>query len=445
MSATAPTARDFALPDLGEGLEDAVLVEWHVAVGDTVALNQLLCTVETAKATVELPSPFAGVVVERVGDPGDTIPVGAVLVRVEPGVPGVPGESIVPGEASPISDRRRTPTLVGYGPEEGPSRRRRRRAKADPVISSDTRVSADGVSWRALAKPPVRKLARDLGVELTALGPGSGPNGVITRADVQRAAPVVPDRTAESAPARAAVAPATVRPGDSIPLEGIRARIAEHMTRSRTKIPDASCGVSVDFARLFELRDALRAAVATPGEADVLTPFALTLRLLVSALRSTPIMNATLDEAGERIEVHEEIHLGIGTATPRGLVVPVVRNAERLTTRALAIEVRRLADGARADSLTPGELVGSTFTVSNFGVFGLDEGIPVINHPEVAILGIGAIRDRPVVIDGAIAIRPNAHLTCAFDHRVCDGADAGAFLGRLRELIETPEQLVLDC
>jgi pyruvate dehydrogenase E2 component (dihydrolipoamide acetyltransferase) len=417
MPAEAVTTRDFALPDLGEGLEDAVLVEWHVAVGDSIVLNQLLCTVETAKATVEIPSPFAGTVVERVGEPGATIEVGSLLVRID--------VASATDDGAP-STSSRTPTLVGYGPEEGPSRRRRHRPDEAPSAPAATTVPV-----QALAKPPVRKLARDKGLDLASLAPGSGPDGVITRADVERASVPLP-------------ADAPVPSVEVIPVQGVRARIAEHMARSRSTIPDASCGVMVDCGRLLTVRTVLRDATAERAGTDVLTPFALILRMLVSAIQSRPILNSTFDADAAEIRVHRAIHLGIGTETPRGLIVPVVRNAELLSTLELAAELRRLAEGARRGTLEPRDLVGSTFTVSNFGIFGLDEGYPVINHPEVAILGIGAIKERPVVVDGEVLARPTATLTCSFDHRVCDGADAGAFLIRLRELIETPEQLILE-
>jgi pyruvate dehydrogenase E2 component (dihydrolipoamide acetyltransferase) len=266
---------------------------------------------------------------------------------------------------------------------------------------------------------------------------------VITRRDVEAAAGGSRARTAWVAPQPAAAA-APIRAGDSIPVQGVRARIAEHMTRSRAEIPDASCGVWADCSRLLELRHTLRATATARASTDVLTPFALMLRLVVAALQSRPILNATFDAERETIEVHDSIHLGIGTDTPRGLAVPVVRDAEWLSTLGLATEVRRLTVGVRAGTLPPTDLVGSTFTVSNFGVFGLDDGTPVINHPEVAILGIGAIRERPVVIDGAVVPRRTAHLTCSFDHRACDGADAGAFLAHLKDLIEEPAQLLLD-
>jgi 2-oxoisovalerate dehydrogenase E2 component (dihydrolipoyl transacylase) len=459
----ASDPRDFLLPDLGEGLEDAVLVEWHVQEGDVVTLNQTLCTVETAKATVDIPSPFAGTVMQRVGDPGATIDVGSLLVRIAPGdAAGAAATPSPPPAVEPAAAgagaRTRTPTLVGYGPDEGPTRRRRRGRAAAPPPPPPTAapppppppelVVVPSGNVKALAKPPVRKLARELGVDLASLAPGSGPHGSVTRDDVRRAAaapmsaaPV--QATAVARPSLISTSP-DVRMGSVIPVQGIRARIAERMTQSRSIIPDASCAVTVDCGRLLELRTQLRETTADRLDADVLTPFVLILRLLIAALRSRPILNSTFDAEHGEIRVHEAIHLGIGADTPRGLMVPVVRHADQLSTMDLAMEVRRLADGARAGTLAPNDLVGSTFTVSNFGVFGIDDGYPVINYPEVAILGVGAIRERPAVVDGEIVARPIANFTCSFDHRVCDGSDAGAFLGRLRELVEQPEQLILE-
>jgi 2-oxoisovalerate dehydrogenase E2 component (dihydrolipoyl transacylase) len=240
---TRNVTREFRLPDLGEGLEDAVLVEWHVQVGDTVTLNQLLCTVETAKATVSIPSPLEGAVVQIIGEPGATVAVGDVLVRVE--------QATVSEEARPA----RQPTLVGYGPDVGPTRRRQR----TPSLLSESAPAHPPA--RILAKPPVRRMARDLGVDLAALAPGSGPDGVITRADVERAAEAVASDVdpATSAPPRRE----RVRPGSVIPVQGVRARVADRMTASRSTIPEASCRVVVDCARLLEVRNAVRRQAMT--------------------------------------------------------------------------------------------------------------------------------------------------------------------------------------
>jgi pyruvate dehydrogenase E2 component (dihydrolipoamide acetyltransferase) len=225
---------------------------------------------------------------------------------------------------------------------------------------------------------------------------------------------------------------------------GIRARIAENVATSRAKIPDATCSVVVDCRRLLDLRTRFSETLRQRGDDTAVTPFALVCRMLVEALRANPDLNATWVDEGPAIRTHQHLHLGIGTATDRGLLVPVVRDADRRTTRELAAEITRLANGARTASLAPSELTGSTFTVSNFGALGLDEGIPVINHPEAAILGVGSIKARPHVIDGEVVACPTATLTLAFDHRVADGAEAGRLLSTLRALVEAPELALID-
>lgn len=364
---------DFLVPDLGEGLEDATITSWAVAVGDVVELNQTLCTVETNKAEVEIPSPYAGRIEALGGAEGETLAVGTLLVRIE--------------------TEHRAPVLVGYGIDDGMDRSR-----------------------RARAAPKTRKLAADLAVDLNGLQPGSGIDGVITRDDVLDAA----GATASSA--------------QNIPVRGVQARMATHMSLSRSRIPDAHASVQVDGTALLRLRDQL----------DV-TPFVLTLRLLVIALARHPMLNATWveAEAGPEIRLHSDVRLGVAVATERGLVVPVVDTRGR-STRSLAAAVDDVVERARAGTLAPTQLSGSTFTVSNFGALGLDEGVPVINYPEAAILGMGSLKPRAVVVDGAVVARPTMTLTCAFDHRIVDGAQAAAFLMDLRGLLEAPETALLD-
>ncbi|MFB8083149.1 dihydrolipoamide acetyltransferase family protein [Streptomyces sp. NPDC056013] len=444
------TIREFLVPDLGEGLLDATVVAWLVAPGDTVAVNQPLCVLETAKAEVEIPSPYAGTVVERRGEPGQTLPVGTPLILVDTGAPGpvadpVPVEvaGAVPGTAVDAQGADRTganrtgadsgPVLVGYGTGAGVGADAGRRAVRRRPAPRRTPSAAPTDTGRPRAKPPVRHLARTLGVDLAALGAGSGPEGTITRTDVHAAAASLTTGAAGDGGSASGTR--------SIPVRGIRARTAAHMERARREIPDAHCSLTVDFSRLLVLRDRLRARDA--GSAA--TPFALLLRLLTLTLREHPRLNAMYVQDGPEVRTYDAVHLGIGTATPRGLVVPVVRDAQDLSTVRLARELARLADGARTGALTPRELTGSTFTVSNFGALGLDEGVPVVNHPEAAILGVGSIRPRPHVVDGdRLVVRPTATLTCAFDHRVCDGAEAAAFLTALGALVEDPDTLLLS-
>ena len=386
---------DFLVPDLGEGLEDATVSSWSVAVGDVVELNQTLCTLETAKAEVEIPSPYAGRVTDLGGDVGDVLPVGAVLVRVDTG-DAVPTPKTNGAEHV---EEPRNPVLVGYGTDATADRSRRDRPRA---------------------KPAVRKLAAELLVDLAAVQPG--PDGVVGRDAVLAAAGVhgVQRRGVTH---------------DVLPVRGVHAEMAKRMALSRSEIPDAHAGVDVDGTRLLELRDAL----------DV-TPFALTMRLLVLALGHHRNLNSSWVDGpdGPQVQTHHAIHLGVAVAAPRGLLVPVVRDAHALTTRGLADALARVIAGARDGSLRPAELGGSTFTVSNFGALGLDEGVPVINYPEAAILGIGSLKPRAVVVDGEVAVRSTMTLTCAFDHRVADGAQVAAFLVELRGLIEAPETALLD-
>ena len=230
---------------------------------------------------------------------------------------------------------------------------------------------------------------------------------------------------------------------DMVAVRGVQAEMARRMTLSRKEIPDAHASVQVDCSSLLSLRDRMRDAA---GEDAPITPFVLTLRLLTIALRHHSKLNSTwLDTTdGPQIHVHSAVHLGFGVAAPRGLLVPVVSDAHAMTTRELATAVARLIRDARAGTLKPAELAGSTFTVSNFGALGLDEGVPVINYPEAAILGVGSLKPRAVVVDGEVVARPTMTLTCAFDHRIVDGAQAAAFLGELRGLIEGPGLALLD-
>ncbi|MEQ8717819.1 MAG: dihydrolipoamide acetyltransferase family protein [Acidimicrobiales bacterium] len=455
--------RDFKLPDLGEGLEEADLLEWYVGVGDTIGLNDPLCQVETAKATVDVPSPFAGTVVDLVGDVGETLQVGEVFVRIDTAPPGgTPDADTVPGGtarggslAESTAKTERKAVLVGYGVAGDGAKRRRRRAGDSAAATATT--------GRALAKPTVRKLAKDNGIDLTALSPGTGPDGIVTREDVETAliasgtvgeALRTVDGSAEGGDntARNSRRGGTVRGGSfgdntarggslgedrasSIPLKGIRRSIADAMTLSRATIPDAACGLTVDCTRLMALRDKLR------EDQPALTPFALIARFTVAALGDHPTMNARIDVDAGRIDLLDDVHLGLAVDTPNGLLVPVVSAAQTRSTPDLASEMRRLALGARDRSLTPAELTGSTFTISNFGAFGLEDGYPVINPPEAAILGVGAIVERPWVVDGALAVRRVARLTLVFDHRIADGAQAGRFLSDIATLIENPETI----
>ena len=456
--------RDFLLPDLGEGLTEGEIVHWLVAVGDTVTVDQPVAEIETAKAIVEVPSPFAGVVVTLHGAEGEEIAVGSALLTVDVGAAGgaaaesgaagpgaAPDEAEVsdmvpePAEAREAGDGASGNVLVGYGTGGGVTRRRRARNGTPPppppnpatVSSSATRVAQlhtlpsgagpVGSTGRPLAKPPVRKLAKDLGVDLHAVTP-TGDGGVITRDDVQAAVNGNGRATAQVAEAAAA--------DERIPIRGVRKRIAERMSTSRREIPEATTWVDCDATELMRLREQLNAA-----QPDVrVSPLALILRIVVAGLAEYRSLNASID--GEDIVLHGAVHLGVAAQTDRGLVVPVIRDAHAKPTLQLAEDLNRLADGARAGTLTPAELTGSTFTVSNFGSFGVDGGNPVINHPEAAILGVGRIADRPWVHDGEVAVRKVLQLSIAFDHRIADGGEAAGFLRFVADRIETPALLL---
>ena len=386
--------KSFRVPDLGEGLEEVTVTCWNVAAGDDVELNQILCSVETAKAEVEIPSPYAGRIVETHGAEGDVLKVGAVLVRID--TAPADGEAPAPNGEAPVQNGEAPPpTLVGYG--------------ADAGIDS---------SRRPLAAPAARKLAKELSVDLSSIQHV----GVISRADVLAAAQ------------GSAVAP------DIRQVRGVQARMAEKMALSHREIPAAKVSVAVDCTELLRLSERFRAAHPE------MTPFVLTLRLLVIALSHNMVLNSTWVDSpqGPQVHVSRGIHLGFGVATQRGLLVPVISDAQDKTTRELAGRTAELIAGARAGTLKPAELTGSTFTVSNFGALGVDDGVPVINHPEAAILGMGAIKPRPVVVAGEVAVRSTMTLTCVFDHRVADGAQVAHFVCELRDLIESPETALLD-
>jgi 2-oxoisovalerate dehydrogenase E2 component (dihydrolipoyl transacylase) len=484
--------RDFKLPDLGEGLEEGDVVAWRVEVGDVIELNQTVAEIETAKAVVEVPSPFAGTVVERIGEVGETLEVGSVFLRVDTAAGG--GSSVGDAGAPPSAaddpsaedlevivdagppealDEERPSTgldaesepqpLVGYGQRGGGTRRRRR---GGPAATPEPDAGSDAPA-RVLAKPPVRKLAKDLGVELADLAPGSGPDGVITREDVRAAAegpaaaPPAPPAATPTPPAAAPTTPAGApamwasggekpvpgfrgrTPGEVEKVAGIRKRIIDKMEQSRREIPEALCSREADLTELWELRHVLTAQARADGFDTKITPFALICRATVLALRRFPTLNARIDREAGEIRLLEHINLGVAVDTDRGLIVPNIKDAHAKSTLQLAMETVELAARCRDATATPRELTGGTFTVDNYGFFGNDDGNPIINHPEVGILGVGAIREKPWVHDGEVKVRRVARFTLAFDHRVCDGGEAGRFVTYVADLCEQPARLLL--
>jgi 2-oxoisovalerate dehydrogenase E2 component (dihydrolipoyl transacylase) len=501
---------DFLLPDLGEGLDEAEVVAWRVRVGDRVTVDQVIAEVETAKAVVEVPVPYSGVVAALHAEPGGTVSVGQPLVTVtvltdtvltdtgnehpagflEPGV-------VVPAQAPPTAngaplraakdpaasaaatqpegEEASGSVLIGYGTSAAPTRIRRGRRRATggapspgapparpaspatpppatlaPPVSARPaapaapapgspaadRPAPDMHRRVAVVSPLVRKEARDAGLDLTGLI-GTGPAGVISRGDVRQA---IAERARRQPTARAAAdAGAEGETGERrILLHGARRAAAEKLSRSRREIPEATVWVDVDATALVETRRALNAA----DPKRPVSLLALLARFTILGLRRYPELNARIEH--DEIIVPERVNLGFAAQTDHGLVVPVVHDAHRLSTRHLSAQLAERTAAARERRLTPADLTGGTFTVNNYGVFGVDGSAAIINHPEVAILGLGRVIDRPWVVDGQLAVRKVTELTLAFDHRAGDGGTAGGFLRYVADCIESPTTALGD-
>jgi 2-oxoisovalerate dehydrogenase E2 component (dihydrolipoyl transacylase) len=469
----------FLLPDLGEGLTEAEIVTWRVQAGDVVTVDQTVVEVETAKAVVEVPVPFAGRVTALHGEPGDVLAVGAPLITVagtdtEPDTAPAQGVTTThpaaafaePGVATPepaaSHDGESGNVLIGYGTS---SDRRRRRARGSPAVSApraagpvaaspaagSPAAGSTGAAGAGQPPPPgtpvavvsplVRRLAREAGVDVTVIR-GSGRDGLITRYDVDlaidarrgEAQPAAPDISPEPGPAMAPEgAPAGLA---RIPIRGVRKAVADKLSRSRREIPEATVWVDVDATELISLRATLNA----DGSAPRISLLALLSRYAILGLRRYPELNARVE--GDEIVMGPAVHLGFAAQTDRGLMVPVVADAHACTLEQLSARLAERTQQARDGKLGPGELTGGTFTINNYGVFGVDGSAAIINHPEVAILGIGRIIERPWVVGGQIAARQMTQLTLAFDHRVCDGATAGGFLRFVADCVESPARAV---
>jgi 2-oxoisovalerate dehydrogenase E2 component (dihydrolipoyl transacylase) len=431
--------REFKLPDLGEGLTDGEVVRWLVAEGDTIGLNQPIVEVETAKAVVEIPSPYAGTVVKLHAGEGDTIDVGAPLISVDTG-----GGATEPHPATSTAEPEPEPepelelelqaTLVGPGERQ---QTRRRRIAGHPRAADGPSTAAP--AERPKATPPVRRYAKDRGVDLAVLV-GTGKDGRITREDVDGA--LGTDEPAAAAARGAEVPAARVpreRTSERIPVRGTRRQTAAAMTASAFSIPHVTEFLTVDATRLMELRERLR---ALPAAAELrLTPLAVVAKALCVAVRSYPLMNSSWDEDAGEIEVKGWVNLGIATDTPTGLLVPNIKDADTLGILDLAGEVARLTDLARERKAAPADLTGGTITITNVGGFGVETGTPIINKPECAILATGLIAPRPWVVDGQLAVRQLMTTSVSFDHRIVDGAYAAQFLAHLRDLLEDPALL----
>ena len=512
------------MPDVGEGLTEAEIVTWNVAVGDTVVVNQIMCEIETAKAAVELPSPFAGIVGALLAQPGDTVAVGRPIVAIETAEPGGGGPSPAasPARTAPAGAGSeeggakigeagvdgRIATLVGYGPRPGSvTRRPRRTVTAAPAPTSPQQGSRVDPSQRVrdpvaagvpcfdraagpcstqsqrgslastqsqrgslaptqsqqgplpptragvgatsaappvapprpsgtvpLAKPPVRKLAKDLGVDLREVIP-SRADGVITREDVQAHANGTATGHGPAAVEHAPVA-ASVAVERREPIRGVRRATAAAMVASAFTAPHVTEFLAVDVTETMALRDRLR---ATREYAEVrLTPLAFVAKAVCLAARRTPEVNAHWDEAAGEIVYYDHVQLGIAAATPRGLIVPKIRNADTLSLGELAAALGELTATAREGKTPPADLIGGTFTITNVGVFGVDTGTPILNPGEAAILAVGSIKQAPWVVDGALAVRTVCQLALSFDHRLVDGEQGSRFLADVGRLLEDP-------
>ncbi|MEH6794192.1 MAG: dihydrolipoamide acetyltransferase family protein [Rhodococcus sp. (in: high G+C Gram-positive bacteria)] len=408
----------FLLPDLGEGLAEAEIVEWKVKPGDTVTIDQVVVEVETAKASVEVPCPFEGVVGELHAAEGTSLAVGAPLISITGGAVA---------DVSAAHERYREEekagsgnVLIGYGTGHGPTGRRKRSAAAPQWSEKVPPEALNRTTAPKVLSPIVRSMALQGGLDLASIDTAGG-HGVITRADVERAL----------AGSNVASSPEGVT---RIPITGIRKTIADKLSRSRSEIPEATVWVDVDATALLQARRDLDASI----DGVKVTLLAVLAKLTMIALSKFPELNSTVDTAAGEILRYENVGLGIAAQTDRGLMVPVVPQADKADLKELAERLAELTELARTGSLPAARLSGGTFTLNNYGVFGVDGSAAIINHPEAAILGIGRIIDRPWVVDGQLAVRKVAQLSLAFDHRVCDGGVAGGFLRTVADFVENP-------
>ncbi|WP_432057051.1 dihydrolipoamide acetyltransferase family protein [Streptomyces sp. bgisy022] len=473
---TDASVREFKMPDVGEGLTEAEILKWYVQPGDTVTDGQVVCEVETAKAAVELPIPYDGVVRALHFPEGTTVDVGTSIIAVDVSGGAAPAEEAAPPAAETVSadgpapepeqkGSGRQPVLVGYGVATSSTRRRPRKpATAQPELNGHTPPPAEAAvpapapaaelvtgGQRPLAKPPVRKLAKDLGVDLTTVVP-TGPDGIITRDDVHAAAqPKAPEPQAPAAPTAPAPAPAPAAAAPAaasydtaretrVPVKGVRKATAAAMVGSAFTAPHVTEFVTVDVTRTMKLVEQLKQDKEFAGLR--VNPLLLIAKALLVAIRRNPEINASWDEAAQEIVVKHYVNLGIAAATPRGLIVPNIKDAHAKTLPQLAESLGELVSTAREGKTSPAAMQGGTVTITNVGVFGVDTGTPILNPGESAILAVGAIKLQPWVHKGKVKPRQVTTLALSFDHRLVDGELGSKVLADVAAVLEQPKRLI---
>ncbi|MCX5388307.1 dihydrolipoamide acetyltransferase family protein [Streptomyces sp. NBC_00083] len=460
MTENAARFREFKMPDVGEGLTEAEILKWYVQPGDTVTDGQVVCEVETAKAAVELPIPYDGVVRSLHFDEGVTVDVGTAIITVdvapgteeppaaEPVAPSATAEApAAPEEEAP---KGRQPVLVGYGVSEASTKRRPRKgasvpeqAPAEALRAVQTELNGQAPApARPLAKPPVRKLAKDLGIDLATVVP-TGPDGVVTREDVHAAATPAAEPAPVSRETTPAPAPA-VQTGDAretrIPVKGVRKATAQAMIGSAFTAPHVTEFVTVDVTRTMKLVEELKADKDMAGLR--VNPLLLIAKALLVAIKRNPDVNASWDEANQEIVLKHYVNLGIAAATPRGLIVPNIKDAHAKTLPQLAESLGELVATAREGKTSPAAMSGGTVTITNVGVFGVDTGTPILNPGESAILAVGAIKLQPWIHKGKVKPRQVTTLALSFDHRLVDGELGSKVLADVAAVLERPKRLI---
>nr|WP_272902688.1 dihydrolipoamide acetyltransferase family protein [Nocardioides sp. WS12] len=449
---------EFKLPDVGEGLTEAEIVAWRVKVGDVVAINDVIVEIETAKSIVELPSPYAGEVLALLVGEGQMVEVGTAIIQigekgavappapVQPATPEASAATTAPATRGPeVIDTNIPPTgnatLVGYGPKTRALKRRPRVSTGSTRdVETPAPVPATPGAVRALAKPLVRRLARDLGIDLTALVP-TGPKGTVSKDDVLAAA-------GNGAPVVEVVSTGSTRELETSggretrePIKGVRKQMANAMVASAFTAPHVTEWITIDATATVELVARLKERREFQGLK--VSPLLVVARACVLALRRTPLVNSTWDEAAQEVVLKHYVNLGIAAATPRGLVVPNIKDAHALSLVELAQELEALTATAREGRTQPAQMAGGSFSITNVGVFGVDSGTPIINPGESAILCLGAIKPQPWVVGDQVVPRQVMTLSLSFDHRHVDGATGSQFLADVAGIVSDPATALL--